>query len=68
MNKTKKKLSESGREGARRRWAKVETTRHQLLITLSGLVDKKLLEWIQMSKVKWSNDDISKLIKHYQND
>lgn len=60
--------SRAGKLGQKSRMKTILKRRHELFIELSKYVDKKILEYIQFSRVRWSNKQIKDLIEHYQND
>ena len=49
-----------GRRGGNKRWAKEKATRKQLLDSISGQVDKEILDIIQMHL---SNEQMEKLLR-----
>ncbi len=68
MNHTQKKLSEAGKKGQAKRIEKFKETRYELLVELSGLLDKRLLDTIQKDR---SNEWLKSLIdeiRQYKND
>lgn len=56
----KKKLSESGKKGADKRWNPLKATRKELIDKASGQVDKEILNLIQS---KLSNEEIIRLLR-----
>jgi len=57
----------AGRLGGQTKKLNFNLDRLKLLTELSKLVDKKLLNYIQMSKTRWTNEMLKQLIKEYKN-
>ncbi len=66
--KTKdKQFSKFGKEGVKVRTEKFQVKRNELFKELSKYIDKTALDYIQLSKVRWSNDMLQALINNYKN-
>ena len=68
MNKTKKALSDGGKKGQKARMVTITLRRHGLFRELTKYVDKPLLDYIQFSRVRWTNAMIEELLEYYRND
>ena len=66
--KTKdKQFSRHGKEGVKVRTEKFKVKRIELFKELSKYIDKTALNYIQLSKIRWSNEQVAKLIEEYTN-
>ncbi len=66
MIKDKNKVK-AGKAGQKQRILNHNKTRHELFVELSGFIDKTMLDSIQFSKNRWSNDSLKQLIRNYKN-
>ncbi len=66
MTKDKNKVR-AGKAGQKQRILNHNKTRHELFVELGKYLDKQAVEFIQFSKVRWSNGMIAQLIRNYKN-
>ncbi len=57
----------AGKLGQKQRIVNHNKTRAELFVELSKHLDKQAVEFIQFSKIRWSNEMVAQLIRNYKN-